>query len=71
MVRDAAAAMSEQLVSRTVTCPHCWETIEVLIDLSAGEQSYIEDCSVCCRPITLTVNVADGELSELGAEAAD
>jgi hypothetical protein len=43
----------------------------VTIDLSAGDQSYIEDCSVCCRPITLTLSVADGELAELTAEAAE
>lgn len=63
--------MSEQLVSQTVTCPHCWESIEVLVDLSAGEQSYVEDCSVCCRPMTLSVIVTDGEISELSAEAAE
>ena len=22
-----------------------------MLDLSAGDQSYIEDCPVCCRPI--------------------
>jgi hypothetical protein len=43
----------------------------VTIDLSAGDQSYLEDCSICCRPITLTLKVADGELAELTAEASD
>lgn len=63
--------MSERLVSQSVICPHCWESIEVLVDLSVDEQSYIEDCSVCCRPMTLSVLVADGELTELSAEAAE
>jgi len=40
---------------QTLTCPHCWETISVLIDPSAEEQTYIEDCSVCCRPIRIHV----------------
>ncbi|MGH8445324.1 MAG: CPXCG motif-containing cysteine-rich protein [Solimonas sp.] len=47
----------------TVTCPACWEEIVLDIDLSAGdEQVYTEDCSVCCRPMTVRVQVAeDGE----------
>jgi hypothetical protein len=44
----------------TVTCPCCWETIEILLDLSAGNQRYVEDCSICCRPLVISVR-ADGE----------
>ena len=36
-----------------VNCPYCGEAIELLIDDSVPEQEYIEDCSVCCRPITV------------------
>ncbi|WP_235015540.1 CPXCG motif-containing cysteine-rich protein [Oceanicoccus sp. KOV_DT_Chl] len=32
-------------------CPYCGETFEALIDTSAGDSSYTEDCYVCCRPI--------------------
>jgi hypothetical protein len=33
-------------------CPHCGEVIEIAIDPGGGEeQEYVEDCSVCCRPI--------------------
>ena len=36
-------------------CPYCGETIELfiemLVELPEADQSYIEDCSVCCRPI--------------------
>lgn len=63
--------MSELLRPQTVTCPHCWESIEVRVDLSAGDQSYVEDCSVCCRPMALSIIVADGELVELAAEASE
>jgi len=63
--------MSELLVSHSITCPHCWESIEVQIDLSAGDQVYIEDCSVCCNPMTLSVLLEDGELSEVTAEATE
>ena len=28
---------------------------EAVLDLSGGDQSYIEDCPVCCRPINFTL----------------
>jgi hypothetical protein len=36
-------------------CPYCGEPIELLVDCSAGKQDYIEDCQVCCEPITVHV----------------
>ena len=45
------------LQGQSIQCPYCGETIEVLVDESAGEQQYIEDCSVCCRPIEIAVTV--------------
>ena len=45
-----------------IQCPYCGETIELLVDDSAGAQRYIEDCQVCCRPIEVAVVLgADGE----------
>jgi hypothetical protein len=39
-------------------CAHCGEINETLVDPSAGEkQSYVEDCSVCCRPNLLSVRI--------------
>jgi len=35
----------------SIECPYCGESITVLIDNSAGDQQYYEDCSVCCCPI--------------------
>jgi len=50
------------LMPHTIDCPYCGEPIEILIDASIPSQQYIEDCQVCCRPITLSVEVdADGE----------
>ncbi|MGH8238550.1 MAG: CPXCG motif-containing cysteine-rich protein, partial [Steroidobacteraceae bacterium] len=37
-----------------VSCPYCGATIAILLDLSVDEQSYIEDCSVCCQPMTVS-----------------
>jgi hypothetical protein len=53
-----------------VMCPHCGETITLFLDLSIEEQSYIEDCSVCCQPMTVSYSTADGELAALNVEAA-
>jgi len=34
-----------------VTCPWCGEVVEITLDPSGGgEQEYVEDCEVCCRP---------------------
>lgn len=35
-------------------CPNCWEKISMVLDLSEGAQSYVEDCEVCCRPIEIS-----------------
>lgn len=45
----------------SVDCPYCGEPIELLIDASAGDQRYIEDCQVCCRPIAVVATVEEGE----------
>ena len=52
--------MPAMLTPYPVTCPYCGEPIELLLDGSAGEQGYVEDCPVCCRPIEVRVGV-DGE----------
>lgn len=50
--------------SHLIDCPYCGETIEILIDASAGDQEYIEDCQVCCKPINISVRFdAEGEVS--------
>jgi len=55
-----------QLVLETeVTCPHCGEVFPLQIDTSQSEQSLIEDCSVCCRPINLTVRCQPGVVVDL------
>jgi hypothetical protein len=52
------------LSSRDVECPYCGETITLVLDTSAGSQRYIEDCSVCCRPITVDMDIdVDGDVA--------
>jgi Cysteine-rich CPXCG len=57
-------------IEHPVSCPHCWETTSVVVDLSAGDQTLIEDCQVCCNPMQLTLTIADGELIAVDAEPA-
>ncbi len=45
------------LQSVRLQCAFCGEPIEVLVDCSVPEQSYVEDCAVCCRPLVLDVVV--------------
>lgn len=40
------------------TCAYCGETNSTFVDLSAGtEQSYVEDCQVCCQPNILYIYI--------------
>ena len=54
------------LIENKIDCPYCGEQYSVLIDLSAGNSQYIEDCEVCCRPIQFQVECTSfGELASL------
>lgn len=45
------------LPTKVIECPYCGEAIDLLIDDSIETQRYVEDCSVCCRPIEVEVTV--------------
>ena len=51
-------------------CPYCGEQVEALLDLSAGEQCYYEDCPVCCRPILFQL-WTDGQSWQLQVRRED
>ncbi len=59
------------LEASLIQCPYCWEQIEVLVDPSAASQDYIEDCSVCCRPIRLKVNIDDDDEIQIESLSQD
>lgn len=46
-----------EITEQTIFCPYCGESINVLVDDSVPEQSYVEDCQVCCRPMVISVSV--------------
>ncbi len=58
------------LESEDYQCPYCGEWVNALLDLSGGDQQYIEDCSVCCRPIVFTLHT-DGDSWTLQVRGED
>jgi len=57
------AKKSAMLPTKDIQCPYCGEVITLVLDASAGPQRYIEDCHVCCRPITVGLDIdADGDV---------
>ncbi|MGB3493617.1 MAG: CPXCG motif-containing cysteine-rich protein [Elainellaceae cyanobacterium] len=45
------------------SCAFCGEPNTTFIDISGGyQQSYIEDCQVCCRPNVLYVRIDEDSL---------
>lgn len=67
------------LLEHAFTCPHCWEHITMLLepgpgdspggqgDGRPGEQSYVEDCEVCCNPIRITYTLRGGHVESFDA----
>ena len=53
------------------TCPYCWQKISTALDVSIAEQSYIEDCEVCCRPVRIAYAAEDFELTAFEAETLE
>lgn len=52
------------------TCAYCGEINLTFVDLSAGsQQSYVEDCQVCCQPNVLYLCVDEETLDiEISSE---
>lgn len=55
----------------TVQCPFCWEPTSMLLDTSVKEQTYIEDCQVCCNALEIHVVFLDGKLNSLNVVALE
>ena len=53
----------EPVFFQQAQCPYCGEFIDLEVDSSGGEQSYIEDCSVGCRPIEVRLSWRDDDWS--------
>lgn len=52
-------------------CPYCWEQVSMLLDPSVRQQTYVEDCEVCCNPIELTTSFEENELVTFQAQSIE
>ena len=49
-----------------ILCPYCGSAFTTLVDCSAGDQTYIEDCQHCCAPINFGLTVGgNGQVADL------
>jgi hypothetical protein len=53
-----------------IRCPYCAEMLQIQVDLSAGDQNYIEDCQVCCQPIQLSCVIDNFRLVSVDAQCS-
>jgi transcription elongation factor Elf1 len=58
-------------VEHFFTCPYCGEQISMVIDLSVRQQTYVEDCEVCCNPIEITCKVKDDSIDGFNAKTLE
>ena len=43
----------------------------MVLDLSVAEQSYVEDCEICCRPVRIAYAAHDFELIDFEADTLE
>lgn len=55
----------QALQEHLCACPYCGESISLLVDCTQIEQSYIEDCSVCCQPILVSLSAGADDTVDL------
>jgi len=47
-----------------IQCPYCLQPISILLDTGVYEYTtVVDDCEVCCRPIEISYDVQDGEVT--------
>lgn len=57
--------MDGSVIEHRISCPFCAESMSILLDISAGDQSYIEDCQICCQPMQISFQSDNEELLAL------
>lgn len=49
-------------VSETFQCPFCGQRTSLSVDTSVGDQEFVTDCEVCCRPVQVRIQCEPGEV---------
>lgn len=71
---DEHFPLGDGVADRTavVYCPYCGEPSEVAVDPGGGaQQTYVEDCPVCCRPWRVTVAYRHDGSADVWAQTDD
>ena len=55
----------------SVNCPYCGERIVLLVDPSVPEQTYVEDCAVCCQPMAVRTEAGEEAWVQVDARRED
>lgn len=56
------------MVEQFFSCPYCFQQISILVDTSIDDQEFIEDCEVCCNPITFKIQSEKGNIQFFEAD---
>ena len=59
------------MIEHYFQCPHCWEDQLKMIDPSINNQSFIEDCEICCNPLEFELSISDNSLQSFSVMPID
>lgn len=48
-----------------IQCPFCGQGFDLVIDTSVARQTFVTDCEICCRPMSVSADCQPGEIIEL------
>jgi len=51
-----------------INCPQCGESFAIEVDTGAGSYTTVEDCAVCCRPMTISIRCSPGEVESVDVQ---
>jgi hypothetical protein len=50
-----------------IACPYCGQPINLVVDTTAGPQTFTTDCEICCRPVEILAECEPGRVIQLSA----
>lgn len=53
-----------------IECPYCGEPFAISVPTTEGDEEFVEDCAVCCRPMTVLARCRPGCIVSLQVERA-
>ena len=51
--------------SKTIQCPFCGQSFELVIDTTVASQRFVTDCEICCHPFEVVAECQPGEILSL------